>query len=279
MNKKANVLAAIFISAAFAIVYVFAELTSHALKNQGLQDEAVTTVTTVAPVANGHETALEESLAKLMKEDFWSWVYPYSVVKGGVHNVAALRTSINDDPVVREHYRGFNLNQARMITADAPKKLYASYRIKDKVFWTSKPLTISKGEALVTDGVHLSRARCANRLSETAPHPSQTSPMEPGEEDFELEPAAGGGKAEVPEDEGPCIVEVSVSPVEERAACPLVVCCPTDHFYHDGGNGWHDDHDGQHEDPKPSQTPLPPSALLLLPGILGLLFIKGRENR
>ena len=103
--------------------------------------------------------------------------YPYSVVPGGVYSPAELRSALERDPVVRDHYAGFNAKAARLVTLAEDRFQYVSYRQNNKVYWTSKKLRISKGEVLLTDGQNFARTRCGNRLSATLHGP--TSPQEP----------------------------------------------------------------------------------------------------
>ena len=105
--------------------------------------------------------------------------YRYSVIPGGVHSPAELKRALANDQVAAEHYAGFNADQARMVTASSDRFAYASYRVGDRVYWTSRPLKIARGETLLTDGVHYIRARCGNRLED---HPAQQSAeLEPTE--------------------------------------------------------------------------------------------------
>jgi len=91
--------------------------------------------------------------------------FPYSVIPGGVLNPSELNASIQHDAVVRDHYAGLNPN--RMVPARMPKATmaYVSYRIGDKVRWTSKKVMIPAGELVLSDGVNYVRGRCGNRVS------------------------------------------------------------------------------------------------------------------
>jgi hypothetical protein len=51
-----------------------------------------------------------------------------------------------------------------------------SYRLGDRVFWTRNPVRLAEGEAVLTDGGAIVRARCGNRISDV---PGETSPDEP----------------------------------------------------------------------------------------------------
>jgi hypothetical protein len=104
-------------------------------------------------------------------------LFPYSIVPGGVESAQELRNAIAHDPVVAEHYADFDLPNACIRRNDRNRSVYVSYRIGEKIFWTKKPLTIAKGETLITDGAHIARTRCGNRVSETPVQPM--SPAEP----------------------------------------------------------------------------------------------------
>ena len=110
-------------------------------------------------------------------------VYPYSVVPGGVRSAEELKEAVAKDPVVAEHYAGFQRDRARLVALPAPEAVYVSYRIGSEVFWTKKKLMLAKGENVITDGVSSARARCGNRISETPQ--AKTSPQEPSPKTLE----------------------------------------------------------------------------------------------
>jgi hypothetical protein len=103
--------------------------------------------------------------------------YPYSVIAGGAYSAAELHYANQTDAVVRAHYATFNMKLAHTVQLTSDRFQYASYRMKDQIFWTRKKLRIRKGEYLLTDGVAFARTRCGNRLSETPQDP--VSPQEP----------------------------------------------------------------------------------------------------
>jgi hypothetical protein len=103
--------------------------------------------------------------------------YPYSVIPGGAYSPAELRYANQTDAVVRAHYATFDLKPAHIVQLTADRFQYASYRIKDQIYWTRKKLRIPKGEYLLTDGVAFARTRCGNRLSDAPQMP--VSPQEP----------------------------------------------------------------------------------------------------
>jgi hypothetical protein len=128
--------------------------------------------------------------------------YRYSVVAGGVHSAADVVNAVRRDPVVRAHYAGVSLSDVRVTQAPARWEAYMSYRIGDRVYWTSKKIALAEGEAVVTDGVTTIRARCGNLIADEAMAP--TSADEPPISAFEaIEPApavAGFSENRVPVD-------------------------------------------------------------------------------
>lgn len=139
------------------------------------------------------------------------FVYPYSVVPGGVASPEEVADIVRRDPVVAHHYSGFDPRRARTVTLREPRLAYVSYRIRDKVFFTKKPVRLFAGEQVITDGKTTIRARCGNKVEE-APQMA-VSPEEPPEEILNtprLEPeperaapVAPGLAVESPEKEAP----------------------------------------------------------------------------
>ena len=114
----------------------------------------------------------ESSGAKLVSRR----LYPYSVIPGGVESGPELKSAILRDAVAANHYADFDVTKARVVRLDRDQLAYVSYRMGDKIFWTSKKVKLPKGETVLTDGPHEARTRCGNRVSET---PGQ--PVSPGE--------------------------------------------------------------------------------------------------
>ena len=120
-------------------------------------------------------------------------VYPYSVVPGGVQSAAELKHAGDHDPVVARHYTGFDYKNARVIEVREPRLVYVSYRLHDRIYWTSKQIRLHRGEKLISDGVITARTRCGNRVSETAQ--KAVAPEEPPAEKFDQPFFADGGSA------------------------------------------------------------------------------------
>jgi hypothetical protein len=104
-------------------------------------------------------------------------VYPYSVIAGGAQSGQELREAVAVDAVVAQHYADFDITKARRVTLEAPKLMYVSYRIGNKVFWTKHKLALRKGEAMLSDGSNMARTRCGNRVSVLPVRPN--APAEP----------------------------------------------------------------------------------------------------
>jgi hypothetical protein len=104
-------------------------------------------------------------------------VYPYSIVPGGVSSADELRQAAVHDSVVASHYAGFNYRRAHLIEVKQAQKVYLSYRLHNKVYWTVRQASLHPGEKLLTDGTLTARMRCGNQVS-VLPHVA-TSPDEP----------------------------------------------------------------------------------------------------
>ena len=104
-------------------------------------------------------------------------VYPYSVIPSGIASVDSLRSIVEHNPEIARHLRDFDLQHAKVVHVTEPRAVYVSYRIGSNIFWTTKRLTLAKGESLVTDGTRTLRGRCGNDVSDAAVEP--TSEEEP----------------------------------------------------------------------------------------------------
>jgi hypothetical protein len=104
-------------------------------------------------------------------------VYPYSIVPGGVSSAEELRQAAAHDSVVASHYAGFNYRRAHLVEVKQVQKVYLSYRLHNKVYWTVRQASLHPGEKLLTDGNLTARARCGNQVS-VLPQVT-TSPEEP----------------------------------------------------------------------------------------------------
>jgi hypothetical protein len=127
--------------------------------------------------------------------------YPYSVIPGGAKNSAELRNAVAHDAVVAKHYSDFDLEKARITRLSQARAVFVSYRVGDRIFWTKSRLILPAGEAILTDGAHMARTRCGNRLSEVPGEPVLKA--DPSPEAMEAPAGAGplaalGGPPETP---------------------------------------------------------------------------------
>jgi hypothetical protein len=112
-------------------------------------------------------------------------VFKYSVVPGGVNSPEQLTEAADRDATVRDHYQGIYLSQVTKTQLDQDMSAYVSYRLKNKIYWTQKKIRLHKGELVLTDGEHMVRGRCGNRIS-VLPVGSGAGP-EPAEPQFDVE--------------------------------------------------------------------------------------------
>ncbi len=99
-------------------------------------------------------------------------VYPYSVVPGGVFSREEAARAAAGDRVVAAHYAGFNLYRARAVRLERDWVAHVSFRIRNAIYWTRRPLRIRRGELVLTDGGSFIRARCGNRVAEKRQSPT-----------------------------------------------------------------------------------------------------------
>jgi hypothetical protein len=164
-----------FVATLAAIILAFLPV-SPANRKQASRDTGAYAAVGLSPWANLPE-------AREKAEPGEGSLFPYSVIPGGVRSAGELGNAIAQDPVVAEHYAGFDLSKTHTEKAGESRLVYVSYRMGNSVFWTKRPLKIAKGETLITDGSHEARTRCGNRLSSTPVTP--VSPEEPAEEAME----------------------------------------------------------------------------------------------
>ena len=110
-------------------------------------------------------------------------VYPYSIVPGGARSVEEARRAMAD-PSLKAQYASFNLGQLKQVQLDHDIKGYVSYRWGDRIYWTSKKLTLHAGEMVFTDGTHIARGRCLNCYSALPMAPIR--PHEPTEKTMDV---------------------------------------------------------------------------------------------
>jgi hypothetical protein len=138
-----------------------------------------------------HTSPLGDSSAASSLQPFWddsdfstpskasieNPVYSYSVIPGGVRSAKALETALQHDPVAAAHYADFHVASVRLIRLARERKAHVSYRLGNQIFWTRKEVILHPGETLLSDGTHLARTRCGNRVAEVPDGP--VAPVEP----------------------------------------------------------------------------------------------------
>ena len=93
-------------------------------------------------------------------------VYRNSVIPGGVRSAAELAAAVQRDAVINAHYADFNVASAKLIEVKQSRLVHVSYRIGDQIYWTKNKVHLAPGEELLSDGTHLVRARCGNRIAD-----------------------------------------------------------------------------------------------------------------
>jgi hypothetical protein len=76
-------------------------------------------------------------------------VYAYSVIPGGVANAQELSRASLRDPIVAAHYADFHVPSAHLIRLLQERRVYLSYRIGNRVYWTKQQVTLSGFHCLV----------------------------------------------------------------------------------------------------------------------------------
>jgi len=181
------------------------------------------------------------------RESSYRPVYPYSIIPGGIRSVKELKNAMAHDPLVKAHYQGFDLANARIVRLNKDRAVHVSYRRGGGIYWTKKKITLFKGETLITDGKNTSRTRCGNRISDPPVAPS--SPDEPPPALFD-EPVAPPPAAPLPPPYG-------APPTSPGGFVPIVPIIP---IFPGGGSP----PPGGHKPPNPTPVPEPDAFYLLV---------------
>ncbi len=106
-------------------------------------------------------------------------IFPFSVIPGGLMDERELADSMAKDNVVRKHYEGLQPERMWFTRLKQPVMAYVSYRKDDQVRWTQHAVVIPANELVLTDGKHMVRARCGNRIEVKKPEPLPAQVMPP----------------------------------------------------------------------------------------------------
>ena len=93
------------------------------------------------PEPGMQETILDDPGVPVME-------FPYSVVRGGVHDSNEAQQATVDQ-VVKLHYAGIDTRRLEATAYKTDTLRYVSYRVSDKIFWTAKPVTIKAGDCVM----------------------------------------------------------------------------------------------------------------------------------
>jgi hypothetical protein len=110
-------------------------------------------------------------------------VYRHSVIPGGVYRFGELVEATENDPVVLAQYGSAVRTPFRIAASPGPRRVYMSYRMGDRVYWTRKKVPLNAGEMTLTNGDIEIRARCGNQISEIEMFPVADS--EPDSAEFD----------------------------------------------------------------------------------------------
>jgi hypothetical protein len=82
--------------------------------------------------------------------------------KNSIHSVADFRKTVQNDPVLSNHFSGFDWDAAKLGNQDKALWTFVSYRRGDDINRTSKPVRLAKGDQYITDGNRTVRTFCCN---------------------------------------------------------------------------------------------------------------------
>ncbi len=173
-------------------------------------------------------TEIEDASSEMAGE--WLGVCP----KNSIHSVEDFQRTVENDPVLSNHFSGFDWGNATLGKQDEDIFVFVSHRKGAVIKQTSKPIKLPKGDGYITDGARIARTYCCN--------------------DINITPSAGVPKKTPPPGPPPSIV-----PLEK---IPLTVVAPSTRTT----SSFHD------PIPKPLPRPIPEPGTILLMG-MGLVVL------
>lgn len=105
--------------------------------------------------------------------------YNYSVIAGGAFTGPELRRAMERDAVAAQHYSDVEPSTMRPEILKADRMAYVSYRLGERVYWTSRKVRIRGGETILTNGQTQIRARCGNCISMEPQMPTSADEPDP----------------------------------------------------------------------------------------------------
>lgn len=114
--------------------------------------------------------------------------------KNSIHSVEDFRKTVQNDPVLLNHFSGFNWETAKIGKQDDVTLAYVSHRKGGVIRQTKKPIRLPKGDGYITDGVRVARTYCCNDVNMT-PAAGETKKDPPP---IAMSPAAGVPEEWVP---------------------------------------------------------------------------------
>jgi hypothetical protein len=195
-------------------------------------------------------------------------VFPYSVIPGGISSPEELREVAAHDPVVSQHFQGFDFERAHLVRLSEKQTRYVSYRIGDKVYWTRRKVSLYPGETLISDGNIEARTRCGNRVA-LAPL-NGGSPLEPALAELEAPPMRldpGLSPPPLPVAAMPKLVEAAIP---RQKSSPFWLIPPV--YIPPGGSS--------NSSPAPlAVTPEPGSVILISSGLAGICWRMRKKRK
>lgn len=93
--------------------------------------------------------------------------------------VSAFHEQVENDPVLKAHYKNFDWNRAYVFTAETDMDMHVAYRTPLTIAWTKRKIRIPQGEKLITDDKTVIRTYCCNQIADSPLGP--VLPEEPPE--------------------------------------------------------------------------------------------------
>jgi len=110
--------------------------------------------------------------------------------KNSIHSVEDFKKTVQGDPVLLNHFAGFNWATARLEKQDKEIFAYVTHREGTIIQLTTKLIRLPKDDGYITDGVHAARTYCCNDIEMK---PTAGAPAAP----IDMAPTAGAPAAPI----------------------------------------------------------------------------------